>query len=192
MLHPAEHRALRELHATTRQLRNHWRKLGRWLDSEYLTQVADHAEHLLSELEPRLDADYDLHGRPAAQALGARFAGARGATDVLLERNQALRAALLDLQHVVTLLDYTRVLALARDDQELATFLRDWRQALEPFEPRGRSLVEALAGDPDAAIAPAQDSPVGRAGVKVGVALGALGEAIDNSRFGRLSRRRNT
>ena len=104
---PAEHRALRELHATTRQLAGHWAKLGNRLggaEGALLDEGATAARVLLDELEERVD---ELAGRPAAQSVGARLAGARGVSDLLLERNQAFRSALLDLQHVTTLLAYT-------------------------------------------------------------------------------------
>src|SRR6187549_2073103 len=111
---PAEHRALRELHATARQVRNHWGKLADRLGGEpgaLLREGADAAGELLRELRARVGGDHDLHGQPAAQAVGARLAGARGVSDLLLERNQAFRTALLDLQHVTTLLGYTAALA---------------------------------------------------------------------------------
>jgi hypothetical protein len=41
-----------------------------------------------------------------------------------------------------------------------------------------------MAADPEAAIAPADRGPLGQAGLRVGAAMGALGEAID-SRFAR-------
>ena len=98
---PAEHRALRELHATTKQVRNHWAKLAERLNEPVLADGAQAADEFLLELEDRVD----LSGRPTAQFAGARLAGARGLSDLLLERNQALRSALLDIQHVITLLD---------------------------------------------------------------------------------------
>jgi hypothetical protein len=49
-----------------------------------------------------------------------------------------------------------------------------------------------MAADPQAAIAPADEGTLGRAGAKLGAAVGTLGEAIDSSRIGRLARRRAT
>jgi hypothetical protein len=181
---PAEHRALRELHATAKQVRNHWTKLADRLDEPLLYDGATAADELLVELEPRVD----LSGRPTAQFAGARFAGARGLSDLLLERNQALRSALLDLQHVVTLLDYLAGLAATREDPDLEAWHIAWRDRLRGIEDRGRTAVTALAADPDRAIEPADDGTLGRAGAKIGAALGAVGEAIDN----RLARRRST
>ena len=183
---PAEHRALRELHATSRQLRNHWAKLATRLDEPVLNEGSDKAAQLLRELEPR------MAGRPSAQTLGARLAGLRDVSDLLLERNQALRTALLDLHHVVTLLDYLAALARTRDDAELAEWEADWVLRLTDLETRARAAAVTLGTDPDGAIAPADGSSLGRAGAKLGALLGTLGEAIDNSPVGRLSGRRAT
>ncbi len=192
---PAEHRALRELHATTRQVESHWAKLARRLggnEAELLLEGADTAGDLLAELRERIGADHDLHGQPAAQAVGARLAGARGFSDLLLERNQAFRAALLDLQYVTTLLGYTAQLATTRGDAPLAAWHHEWEQRLRALEERGRAAAAAMGADPEAAIAPADDGTLGRAGARFGAAVGTLGEAIDSSPLGRLARRRTT
>ena len=192
MLHPAEHRALRELHATTRQLVGHWAKLADRLGGDLgalLDEGANAARVLLDELEERVEAP---PGRPSAQAVGARLAGARGVSDLLLERNQAFRAALLDLQHVTTLLAYTAELARTRGDTSLAAWQDRWSERLRAVEDRARKAAVALGSDPEAAIAPADESPMGRTGARVGVAFGTFGEAIDNSPLGRLARGRST
>lgn len=192
---PAEHRALRELHATIRQVESHWAKLARRLggiEAELLLEGADTAGDLLAELRERIGADHDLHGQPAAGAVGARLAGARGFSDLLLERNQAFRAGLLDLQYVTTLLGYTAQLAITRGDAPLAAWHHDWEQRLRALEERGRAAAAAMGTDPEAATAPADDGTLGRVGARVGAAVGTLGEAIDNSALGRLARRRTT
>jgi hypothetical protein len=186
---PAEHRALRELHATARQVQGHWTRLGRRLGgppAAFLGEGAAAAGELLAELE----AESDVEGQPAAQGMGARLAGMRGVSDLLLERNQAFRSALLDLQHVTTLLGYLAGLARTRGDEELAA--RHERRAgrLRELEDRGRAIAVTLASDPDAAIAPADDSFLGRAGQHLGAAAGTLGEAIDHSALGRFARRK--
>jgi hypothetical protein len=189
---PAEHRALRELHAMTRQLAGHWAKLADRLGGEagaLLDEGSNAARVLLDELEERVG---ELHGRPAAQSVGARMAGARGVSDLLLERNQAFRSALLDLQHVTTLLAYAAELARTRGDEALAVWQDGWAGRLRALEDRARAAAVALGSDPEGAIAPADESSAGRAGVKVGVAFGTIGEAIDNSALGRLARRRVT
>jgi len=192
---PAEHRALRELHATTRQVQSHWGKLARRLDGEpatVLREGAAAAGELLHELHARIGDEHDLHGQPAAQAVGARLAGARGVSDLLLERNQAFRTALLDVQHVTTLLGYTGALAQTRGDTSLADWHDGWERRLRALEDRGRAAAAAMAADPESAIAPADESTLGRAGARLGAAVGTLGEAIDSSRIGRLARRRAT
>jgi hypothetical protein len=189
---PAEHRALRELHATARQVQNHWTRLAKRLDMDLLLEGANASAALLDELEEQVGADHDLHGQPAAQGLGARLAGARGVSDLLLERNQAFRAAVLDVQHVTTLLAYLGALALTRGDEGLAAWHARWEERMRALEERGRAAAAEMAGDPEAAIAPAEDSTLGRAGVRIGQAMGTLGEAIDASAVGRLARRRPT
>jgi len=98
----------------------------------------------------------------------------------------------LDLQHVTTLLGYAAVLARTRGDAELAEWHDGWEDRLKALEARGRAAAAALGADPEAAIAPADESRLGRAGVRVGVVFGTVGEAIDHSRLGALARRRAT
>jgi hypothetical protein len=178
-MHSAEHRAIRELHATTRQLRNHWTTLATKLDDPFLEEGAREAGALLDELE-----QYNPQGRPAAQGVGTSLAGARFVSDLFLERNQAFRSALLDLNHVTTLLLY--LVALGRIE------LEPWVERFAALEVGARERVMAIAADPDAAIVPADGSALGRAGAKLGVTVGTVGEAIDNSPIGRLARRRAT
>ncbi len=192
---PAEHRALRELHGGARQVESHWSKLAKRLGGEpasVLEDGASAAAELLDELSTRIGGDHDLHGRPAAQSVGLSLAGARGISDLLLERNQAFRAALLDLQHVTTLLGYTAVLAGTRGDAPLAAWHEGWALRLRALEDRGRAAAAAMGTDPEDAIAPADDGRAGRAGARIGAVVGTVGEAIDASPIGRLARRRTT
>ncbi|MGH2948965.1 MAG: hypothetical protein ACRDPC_22390, partial [Solirubrobacteraceae bacterium] len=176
-LFPAEHRALRELHAAVRQLAGHWEKLSRRLGGvAALDDGAEAARELLDELADRTAA-HGLHGYPAAQAVGARGAGLRGAGDLLLERNQALRGAVLDVQHVTTLLAYLAELAAGRGDAALAAWHRRWETRLREVEQAARAAAVAVANDPDAAIEPADSSAFGRAGHSLANGLGTLGEA---------------
>jgi hypothetical protein len=189
---PAEHRALRELHATARQVESHWGRLARRLGGEpagLLDDGAAAAGELLAEWRERIGDDHDLHGQPAAAGVGARLAGARGLSDLLLDRNQAFRGALLDVQHVTTLLGYAGALARTRGDAALADWHGSWERRLRALEDRGRAAAAAMADDPEAAIAPADEGPIGRAGARVGAAAGTVGEAIDRSPLGRLARR---
>jgi hypothetical protein len=190
MLLPAEHRALRELHATTRQLESHWRKLAARLGDPLLAEGSAVARELLDELRSRVGDEHDLHGQPSAQAVGARLAGARGVSELLLERNQAFRSALLDLQHVTTLLGYAAALADTRGDEALAAWQRGWADRLSALEDRARAAAAAMGADPESAIAPADQGRFGRAGARLVVAIGTAGEAIDHSPIGRLARRR--
>jgi hypothetical protein len=186
-IYAAEHRALRELFAAAKTVERHWRRLASAPGQpDVLAEGAAAARELLAELEER-GAEHDLFGTPAAQGVGSQLAGARGLSDRLLERNQALRGALLELRYTVILLHYLAALAHTRGDERLAAWHGGWERRLTELEARGLEAVAALADDPDAAIAPADDGPLGRAGQKLNATLGALGEAIDN-RFGHRAR----
>ena len=146
-------------------------------------------QELLDELAGRT-AEHGLHGFPAAQGVGGRLAGVRNNTgDLLLERNQAMRVAVLDVQHLTTLLGYLGRLAATRDDDQLAGFHRRWEARLRELEQEARDAAIALAGDPAAAVVPAEQGPLGRAGHRVANAVGTAGEAIDGSALGRAARR---
>jgi hypothetical protein len=188
-LYPAEHRALRELHAMTRQLAGHWRRLAQRLGGEpALEEGVAAARELLSELAERTGA-YGLHGAPAAQGTGRGIAGLRGAGDLMLERNQALRGAVLDAEHVTTLLAYLAALAARRDDAALAAWHRRWETRLRSCEDAVRAAAVALADDPDTAVEPAEPGKLGRAGHSLANGLGTFGEAFDASALGRRLRR---
>jgi hypothetical protein len=190
-LFPAEHRALRELHAMTRQLAGHWGKLGRRVEGEpgeVLERGATAARELLEELSERCAA-HDLYGFPAAQGIGANAAGVRGISDLMLERNQALRGAVLDMAHVTMLLGYLAELAERRDGTDFATFHREWETRLHEIEEAARAAATAEGREPDRAIEPAEPGSLGRAGHAVANGLGTLGEAFDGSPVGRAARR---
>ena len=185
-LYPAEHRALRELHAAGANVAGHWARLARRRGGEAtLEQGAAAARELLTELSERTAA-HDLHGFPAAQVLGGR---ALGGNDFLLERNQAFRMAVLDLQHTTTLLAYLAQLADARGDADLAGWHRSWEARLRPLEDAARAAAAAQGSDPGRAIEPADTGKLGRAGHSIAAGLGTLGEAIDGSAIGRAARR---
>lgn len=181
-LTPAEHRGLRELYVSARQLASHWGALAELLDSEardVLRVGGAVARELLRELAVRT-APHDLHGRVAAQGLGARLAGLRNqAGDAFLERGQALRLAVLDVQHLTTLLAQLERLALTRDDEELASFQREWQEKLGRSEADVRAVAVAAGDDPDGAVAPLRPSPVGRVAHGVAYAVGTAGEWVD-------------
>jgi hypothetical protein len=185
-MHPAEHRGLRELHALTRQLADHWDALAGRLEAAGALEPAvalragvAEAQTLLAGLEP-LTAARGLPGRPAAQGLGRTIARSRSTLgDRLLERNQALRFAVHDVQHLTTLLPYLAGLARRRGDDELSAFLDERELALQEIERRARVVAVEQSRDPDAAIEPADPSPAGRAGARLGELIGAIGEQID-------------
>jgi hypothetical protein len=179
-LFPAEHRALRELYAFTRQLGGHWAKLSDKLDPapDVLERGVDASKQLLEELATRTAA-YGLHGVPAATGAGVWTSRLRGAGDLLLERNQALRSATLDIQHVMTLLAYLAALATRRDDLALAEWLSDWETRLRAIAGELQAAVVAEAEDPERAVQSYDSSKLGRAGHKLQVGLGTLGEAYD-------------
>jgi hypothetical protein len=190
-LFPAEHRALRELHAMTRQLAGHWGRLAGRVDGEagaVFARGSEAAGSLLEELSERC-AEHDLYGFPAAQGIGANVAGVRGISDLLLERNQAIRGAVLDMAHVTLLLGYLAELAERRQGTGLAAFHRGWVARLREIEEAARAVAVAEGGEPERAIEPAEAGRAGRAGHAVANGLGTLGEAIDGSPVGRAARR---
>jgi len=181
-MHPAESRGYRELYLTGRQLIARWRRLGEALpasSAEPVLKAADSVERLLEELDP-LTARHDLHGNVAAQGGGARLGAARGAIfDRFLERNQALRLALDDLEHVSTLLAYLATVSETRGDAELPEFCRSWERRLRRQLAAVRKAAVALGEDPDAAISPLDPSPAGRAAHGAAYAVGSVGEWVD-------------
>ena len=191
-LYPAEHRALRELYAMASQLASHWERLGERLGGapgEALAGGAAGGRELLRELAARTAA-HGLHGFPAAQGVGGRLAGVRNvAGDLLLERNQALRAAVLDVAHVTTLLAYLSALADRRGDAMLAAWHRRWEVRMREAQERVMATVVAMAEDPGDAIEPASQTTAGRAGHSIANAFGTAGEAFDGSPLGRAARK---
>ena len=186
-LHPAQNRGLRELYSAVRQLAEHWTALADRLDGEpgTLELGADAARTLLVELAD-VTASYGLYGGPAAQGVGSRAAGLRTAVlDRTLERNQALRLAVLDVQHVTTLLAYLAQVARAGGDEPLAETCARWERRLRRLEARARKAAILTGADPDAAIAPLDRGALGRAGHRAALTVGTVGEWIDRRVAGR-------
>ena len=182
-LHPAQNRGLRELYAFSRQLASHWSRLAPRIGAgpapAALEVGAAAARDLLAELT-ELTAAYDLYGFPAAQGVGSRLAGLRNAVaDRTLERNQALRMAVLDAQHVTTLLAYLAELGRTKGDRRMQEFCGGWEQRMREHEGAVRRAAVATAGEPDRAIEPVDSGPVGRAGHRAQYAIGSLGEWWD-------------
>jgi hypothetical protein len=191
-LYRAEHRALRELYAAARQLCGHWQRLAERIGGQPATVLrhgADACQALLDELAGRTE-EHGLHGFPAAQGVGGRLAGVRNnAGYLLLERNQAMRVAVLDVQHLTTLLGYLGQLAATRGDEQLAGFHRRWEARLREVESEARQAAIEVGCEPAAAVVPADQGPLGRAGHHVANVVGTAGEALDGSPLGRAARR---
>lgn len=182
-LHPAENRGYRELYVTGRQA---VKRLGRLAIAfegspagELLEKASESVSGLLEELGP-LTAQHDLHGGVAAQGSGANLGTVRGAVfDRFLERNQALRFAVEDLEHVTTLLAYLARVSEARGDPKLPDFCRAWERRLRRQVTAVRKAAVELGGDPDRAVEPIDDSPASRAAHRVAWTLGSVGEWTD-------------
>lgn len=184
-MHPTEHRGLRELYAMSRRLRTHWRTLASRLDStapdhaQLLREGSDLARALLGELKV-VTAARDLYGQPLAQGLGNQLAGVRShLLDPALEINQALRFAVLDVVHVVTLLDYLARVAAHDGDDELQAFLAGWSAQMRAQEDAIRAAVVALGDDPDLGVRASTPGLAGRLGHGAASAVGTVGEWVD-------------
>ena len=182
-LHPAQNRGLRELYAMTRQLVRHWSalepKFAGTDAADVLADGVERAQALLADLKP-VTEQRNLYGYPAAQGIGTNVARARSVmTDRFLERNQALRAALVDVQHVVTLLGYQAEIAEARGDRDLARTLRRHEKSLTTVERAARKLAVELGRNPDAAIERVDASPAGLIAHGAANAVGTVGEWVD-------------
>jgi hypothetical protein len=189
-LHPAEHRAYRELYAACRQLITRWRRIASALDGtaigERLKDGAAETSVLVTELGPRT-ATYGLYGSPMAEGMGARIADLR---TVIADRSGdtglVVRSAVLDMEHVTTLLRHLAELARARDDRSMAGFCEEWAGRLESNLDAVREAAVELGADPDRTSAPLDESVVNRAAHGVGWIVGSVGEAVDRV----ISRRR--
>jgi hypothetical protein len=181
-LHPAENRGYRELYVSASYAAKRLGRLAQSLDDETREPVDKATESLgklLDEVGP-LTARHDLHGDVAAQGGGGNIGAIRGAVfDRFLERNQALRFAVDDLEHVATLLPYLANLSETRGDQKLPEFCRSWERRLRRQLGAVRKAAVALGTDPDAAIEPLDPSPKGRAAHRVAWAFGTVGEWTD-------------
>ena len=84
------------------------------------------------------------------------------------------------MQHVVTLLAYLGNASETNGNADLAEFCRGWESTLRDAEERLRSAAaDQGRGDLDVAVAPLYDNAAGRAGHKLQLWVGTLGEWID-------------
>jgi hypothetical protein len=169
----------------TRQLRDHWRALASRLDAaapqqaQLLRDGSQLARTLLVELSAAT-AERGIYGRPLAQGLGAQLARVHSAAlDTALEINQALRFAVLDVVHVVLLLDFLAPAAARDADPALEAFLTGWATRLREQEEAIRAAVVALAGQPDLALRPAAPGIAGAVGHGAANLVGTFGEWFD-------------
>jgi hypothetical protein len=182
-LHPAENRGYRELYVTGRQAAKRLSRMALSLDGtdarEQLDKATESLGKLLDELGP-MTARHDLYGDVAAQGGGANLGAIRGAVfDRFLERNQALRLAVDDLEHVTTLLAYLATVSEVRGDTTLAEFCGSWERRMRRQVSAVRKAAVALGTTPDVAIEPLDPSAVGRAAHRAAWAFGTVGEWTD-------------
>jgi hypothetical protein len=181
-LHPAEHRGYRELFITAQQAQTRLQRLVARLEGEPAAAVGTaHValRDLLDDLEPAL-ARHHLYAEHAARGNGARIGLMRAAVlDRFLERNQALRFAVDDLEHVTTLLAYLRGVAAARDDAELTDLCGRWERSMRRHVRAVRNAVVELGFRPDEAIEPLDRSAAGKAAHALAFVVGTAGEAFD-------------
>ena len=115
-----------------------------------------------------------------AQGLGAWAADLRTATiDRGADTGFVVRSAVLDLEHVTTLLRQLAELARARGDQDMAGFCEEWAVRFEWELDAVREAAVELGANPDRTSAPLDDSVVNRAAHGVGWVFGWVGEAVD-------------
>ncbi len=154
-----------------------------------LERGRDRIEELLAAL-PAETERRGLYAGPMALGTGARIGDLRSLiTDRAADTGMVMRAAVLDIEHVATLLGQLGALAAARGDDELASFCRTSEASIRPEVEAVRVAAASLGDSPERTAAPLDSSLVGRAAHGAGWVLGAVGEAVDNV-TGRRRRRR--
>ena len=183
-LHPAENRGYRELMLSAEEARTRLHRIAGHLDLE-TRAVCDKATEALGEmlaaLKPAL-REHDLHGELAARGTGSRIGTVRAEIlDRFLERNQALRFAVDDVEHVTTLLAYMGAVSTARNKKTLPELCGTWERKLRRHVTAIRKAAVELGADPDEAIEPLDPGALGKAAHGTAVATGAVGEAVDKA-----------
>jgi hypothetical protein len=189
-LHPAQNRGFRELVVTGRRAIEHLEALGPRFESHQ--RVTDALEDAAATTREMLEAiraaiaEHDLHGGSAAQGLGKQAARAQSEVrDRFLERNQAIRFAVLDVQHLTTLLAYLESVSVASGTPDLAAVCHKWHGELARIDERMRAAAVAVGKDPDFAVEPLDASVIGRAAHGLGYWVGTFGEWYDRRSAGR-------
>ncbi|MDQ3758901.1 MAG: hypothetical protein M3331_03015 [Actinomycetota bacterium] len=182
-LHPAENRGYRELMLTAEEARTRLRRIAGHLHLENRA-VADRGSEALGEMldamKPAL-AEHDLHGEVAARGAGARIGSVRAEIlDRFLERNQALRYAIDDVEHVATLLAYMGAVSTARGKKNLPELCGIWERKLRRQVSALRKTAVELGSRPDDAIEPLDPTPVEEA-ERSETEDGGPGEAVDGA-----------
>ena len=161
-LYRAEHRALRELYAVARQLCGHWERLAERIGGPPATVLrrGPAPATSCSTSWPAAPRSTGCTASRPPRAPAAAWPGVRNnAGDLLLERNQAMRVAVLDVQHLTTLLGYLGRLATTRGDEQLAGFHLRWEARLRELENEARDAAIELGCEPAAAVVPGRPGP---------------------------------
>ena len=186
-MHPAESRGYRELILTAEEARTRLKRIAGHLEAEQrevCDKAAEALEGLMEEIRPEL-AEHDLYGELAARGGGARIGTVRAQIlDRFLERNQALRFAVDDLEHVTTLLAYMANVSETRRKKNLPELCRTWERKMRRHVGAVRRSALELGTDPEEAIEPIDPTPVGKVAHGAAVAFGAAGEAVDKAAAG--------
>jgi hypothetical protein len=112
--------------------------------------------------------------------MGARIADLRTAfADRGGDTGLVVRSAVLDMEHVTTLLRQLAELARARADRNMAGFCEEWAGRLEANLDAVREAAVELGADPDRTSAPLDQGIASRAAHGVGWVFGSIGEAVD-------------
>jgi hypothetical protein len=180
---PAENRGYRELFLTSRQAIRRLEKLAGSFDEQpaatALRGGAGVLDRMLEDIRPLLAA-HDLFAGPAAEGNGTRIGAVRAlVVDRFLERNQALRLAVCDLEHEATLLTYLATVSETRGDRDLPEICRSWERRLRRHVGAVRRAAAELGKDPAYAVEPLDQSRAGRVAHRVGWVAGSVGEWTD-------------
>lgn len=183
-LHPAENRGYRELMLTAEEARTRLFRIAGHLEHEtraVCDKCSETIGEMLIELKPAL-AEHDLHGELAARGTGSRIGTVRAEIlDRFLERNQALRFAVDDVEHVTTLLSYMGAVSASRGKKNLPELCGTWERKLRRQVSLLRKAAIELGSQPDDAIEPLDPGALGKAAHGTAVATGTVGEAVDKA-----------